>query len=70
MFKKPPNVKNLSVLRSSDRKKIIQQILQQFNLENVDQEAKNTLLPDGAQVCFPAGSSLLIHPHLVGEVYN
>ena len=52
MFKKPPNVKNLSALRSSDRKKIIQQIIQQFNLENIDQEARITLLPDGAQVCF------------------
>ncbi len=53
MFKKPPNVKNLSVLRSSDRKKITQQIIQQFYLENVDEEAKNALLPDGAQVCIP-----------------
>ena len=53
MFKKPPNVKNLSVLRSSDRKKIIQRIIQQFNLDNIDEEARNALLPDCAQVCIP-----------------
>jgi hypothetical protein len=52
MFKKPPSVKNLSVLRSSDRKKIIHQIIQAYQLEDGDSaEAKNTLLPDGAQVC-------------------
>jgi Pre-PUA-like domain len=51
MFKKPPNIKNLSVLRSSDRKKIIQQIIQSYNLQGIiDTEDKNTLLPDGAQV--------------------
>ena len=50
MFKKPPNVKNLSVLRSSDRKKIIQQIVHTFSLENIDLETRNALLPDGAQV--------------------
>jgi Pre-PUA-like domain len=50
MFKKPPSVKNLSVLRSSDRKGIIQQIVQSFNLEDLDQQSKNSLLPEGAQV--------------------
>jgi hypothetical protein len=50
MFKKPPSVKNLSVLRSSDRKKIVQQIIQSYHLEEVDAETKKLLLPDGAQV--------------------
>jgi hypothetical protein len=50
MFKRPASVKNLSVLRSSDRKKIIQQVLQSFNLETLDSDAKNSLLPEGAQV--------------------
>jgi hypothetical protein len=50
MFKKAPKVKNLSVLRSSDRKKIIQEIVHEFSLDHFDAEAKNGLLPDGAQV--------------------
>jgi hypothetical protein len=54
MFRKPPHVKNLSVLRSSDRKKIIQQIALFYRLEDADSEAKNSLLPDGAQVQSPA----------------
>lgn len=53
MFKKPPNVKNFSVLRSSDRKKIIQQIGHSFYIDNLDSEAKNGLLPEGAQVSIP-----------------
>jgi hypothetical protein len=56
MFRKPPHVKNLSVLRSSDRKKIIQQIALFYRLEDADFEAKNSLLPDGAQVQSPAAS--------------
>ena len=52
MFKKPPNVKNISALRSSDRKKIIQQIVQSYSLDHLDPAAKNALLPDGAQVRF------------------
>jgi hypothetical protein len=51
MFKKPPNVKNLSVLRASDRKKVIQQIILSFNLKDLDSHTKSSLLPEGAQVC-------------------
>jgi Pre-PUA-like domain len=50
MFKKPPTVKNLSVLRSSDRKKVLHQIVHDFGLDSLSQDAKNSLLPDGAQV--------------------
>jgi hypothetical protein len=50
MFRKPPHVKNLSVLRSSDRKKIIQQLAHLYRLDEADSETKNSLLPDGAQV--------------------
>ena len=60
MFKRPASVKNLSVLRSSDRKKIIQQVSQSFSLETLDSDAKNSLLPEGAQVYIPADHCLLL----------
>jgi hypothetical protein len=50
MFKKPPTVKTLSVLRSSDRKKVVHQIILDFGLDSLSQDAKNSLLPEGAQV--------------------
>jgi Pre-PUA-like domain len=51
MFKKAPSVKSLSVLRSSDRKKIIQEITRLYAVEGSDSaEVRNTLLPEGAQV--------------------
>jgi hypothetical protein len=50
MFRKAPHVKNLSVLRSTDRKKTIQQIVQLYHLQHVDPETRNSLLPEGAQV--------------------
>jgi hypothetical protein len=53
MFKKAPSIKNLSVLRSSDRKKTLQQIVQSLALEDLDAQTRNSLLPDGAQVLFP-----------------
>src|SRR5579863_1925970 len=75
MFKKQPSVKNHSVLRSSDRKKIIQQIIHSFSLEDIDQEAKNALLPDGAQVrCYPGivifALQLTLICFLVCQVYD
>jgi hypothetical protein len=50
MFKKPPSIKSLSVLRSSDRKKAIHQIVESFGLEDLDVQTRNSLLPEGAQV--------------------
>lgn len=50
MFKKRPNVKNLSVIRSSERKKVIQHITRLYGLEDIDQDTKNSILPEGAQV--------------------
>jgi hypothetical protein len=63
MFKKPPTVKNLSVLRSSDRKKVLHQIILDFGLDSLSQDAKNSLLPEGAQVSPP--STLLFLNHLL-----
>ena len=60
MFKKPPSVKNLSVLRSSDRKRVIQQIIDSFHLESLDTETRNGLLPEGAQVSTPFSLVLTI----------
>jgi hypothetical protein len=47
MFKKPGTVKNLSVLRSTDRKKVVQSIVEFYGWSD---EIKAALLPEGAQV--------------------
>jgi hypothetical protein len=60
MFKKPPTVKNLSVLRSSDRKKVLHQIILDFGLDSLSQDAKNNLLPEGAQVS-PSSNVLFLN---------
>jgi hypothetical protein len=73
MFKKPPSIKNLSVLRSSDRKKIVQQIIQSYSLQDADStEIRNALLPDGAQVCPKENISrfLRLMCCVVGQVHN
>ena len=67
MFKRSPSVKSLSVLRSSDRKKVLHQIILDFGLAHLDQDAKNSLLPDGTQVwnyrlyCRPSADSCILH---------